>query len=96
MESIARRVAIFVDSVRVIVIPKFNYSLSPKVTDLCLHDTVQINLATQMTDTPYVYKWIDPIGIGSLYNPATNKKATNIRSPKIIATSFWYLCGGND
>jgi hypothetical protein len=84
------------DSVRVIVIPKFNYSLSPKVTDLCLHDTVQINLATQMTDTPYVYKWIDPIGIGSLYNPATNKKATNIRSPKIIATSFGHLCGGND
>jgi hypothetical protein len=75
------------DSVRVIVIPKFNYSLSPKVTDLCLHDTVQINLATQITDTPYVYKWTDPIGIGSLYNPATNKKATNIRSPKIIATS---------
>jgi gliding motility-associated-like protein len=75
------------DSVRVIVIPKFNYSLAPKVTDLCLHDTVQINLATQITDTPYVYKWIDPIGIGSLYNPATNKKATNIRSPKIIATS---------
>jgi hypothetical protein len=71
------------DSVRVIVIPKFNYSLSPKVTDLCLHDTVQINLATQITDTPYIYKWTDPIGIGSLYNPATNRKATNIRSPKI-------------
>ncbi|MBL7790631.1 MAG: hypothetical protein JNL75_12450, partial [Chitinophagales bacterium] len=74
------------DSVRVIVIPKFNYTLAPKLSDLCLHDTVQINLATQMTDTPYKFTWTDPTSTPSLYNPSTNKKSTTIASPRVVVT----------
>jgi gliding motility-associated-like protein len=75
------------DSVRVIVIPKFNYTLAPKVSNLCLHDTVQLNLSTQISDTPYKYLWMDPTSIGSLYHPTTNKRSTTIASPKIVVTS---------
>lgn len=75
-----------VDSLRVIVIPRFNYTLAPKLTNLCLHDTVQINLATQISDTPYTYKWLDPVAFGSIYNPQTNKISQSIASPKIVAT----------
>jgi gliding motility-associated-like protein len=74
-----------IDSLRVIVIPRFNYTLAPKLTDLCLHDTVQVSLVTQISDTPYTYKWIDPVSFGSIYNPAANKISTSIASPKIIA-----------
>ena len=73
-----------VDSIRVIVIPRFNYSLAPKVSDLCLHDTVQVILATQISNAPYIYKWKDPVASGSLYNPANNRRSDTIPSPKIV------------
>ena len=73
------------DSIKVIVIPRFSYSLSPKVLNLCLQDTFKINLSTQISDTPYIYKWIDPT-IGSLFDPS-NKRTTTISSPKGIALS---------
>lgn len=75
-----------VDSVKVLVIPKFNYSLAPKVSDLCLHDTVKVNLALQSSNNPYKIKWTDPVAMGSIYG-SNNKLTTDSASPKIIAQS---------
>lgn len=72
------------DSVRVIVVPKFSYNLSPKIASLCLHDSIQIQINTQISDTPYQFRWIDPSN--TMYN-SFNKKSTTISSPKIIAVS---------
>ena len=79
------------DSIKVIVIPRFSYSLSPKVLNLCLQDTFKINLSTQISDTPYIYKWIDPT-IGSLFDPS-NKRTSTISSPKgiAIANAKYYI-----
>jgi gliding motility-associated-like protein len=79
----AARACSIEDSVRVIVIPRFEYNLSPKKSNLCLLDTVQVILITQISDTPYKYRWIDPT-IGSMFT-SQNKKTTTISSPKLIA-----------
>lgn len=70
------------DSVQVIVIPKFNYTLSPKNPNLCLHDTLQIQISTQTNDTPYQYRWVDVTG--SMFNNL-KKKTTTISNPIIVA-----------
>jgi gliding motility-associated-like protein len=79
----ASRACTIEDSVRVIVIPRFNYNLSPKNSNICLLDTIQIQLNTQISDTPYKYRWIDPT-MGSMFN-ALNKKSISESNPKIVA-----------
>ena len=80
-----------VDSVKVINIPKFNYSLSPKTVDLCLHDTFQVSLAAQAADAPYIFTWKDPAS-GSLFDTSTNRRSLSSQNPKGTAlTSGNYI-----
>lgn len=66
------------DSVIVRVIPPFNYTLSPKIKDLCLGDSFSIRVNTQTSDTPYKYRWLKS---ENLYDPITKYSTNSSTNP---------------
>ena len=66
------------DSVVVRVIPPFNYTLSPKLRNLCLGDSFSIRVNTQTSDTPYKYRWLKS---ENLYDPITKYPTNSSTNP---------------
>lgn len=70
-----------VDTVELIYVPKFTYTLTPKNDTICQKQQKQLNLVLSPTQAPYRVQWLNPL---TLFDPTTFKQTDTSKNPIAI------------